>query len=360
MAILDKEGRLFGKLSLVDALILCSLLSLVPGGLYAFRMLTTWDPLIDSVAPPIMNAEKGGVLIIYGKNFRKDSRVFLGDKALSKTTYLPPDRLEAIVPPQKEWGRRDISVANPTGQMAILKNSFGLVVKPRISRISPTRFKAREGGLIQILGENFDSSCSVTIGHPKMKDVEFVSPEQLLVRVAPREVAPGTHTISVTNVHGLSVFQPDVIDAEGCYVVTIFATVPFEEVEKLRVVWDGPDEWDGEEIRVLNILKKQLPPQTETKETKKTKTGKKANIETEKEEVTEKKETTVVANILLPGQKVKLVDTEWGRRYFFKESRLDFGSQLILKVKGVTIDAKVVSTPAPLYSYDPDASFRYD
>ncbi len=359
MAILDKKGRLFGRVSLVDALILCSLLSLVPVGLYAFRMLTTWDPLIDSVAPPVMNAEKGGVLIIYGKNFRKDSRVFLGNKTLSKTTYLPPDRLEAILPPQKEWGRYDIGVANPTGQTAILKNSFGLVVKPRIARISPTRFKAREGALIRIQGENFDSSCSVGIEHPKMKEVEFVSPEQLLVRVAPREVMPGTHTVSVTNIHGLTASQENVLEAQGCYVITILATLPLHDAEKLTTVWKNLDTWDGKEVRILNILQKDAPAKMEAQEeTKPAKTKRDQARKTVKGKV--EAAVTVVANILLPGQDVKLVETERGVKPFFQEIRIGFGSKLLLKIRGVTMDAEVVSNPAPLYSYDPGASFLYD
>lgn len=352
------RGRFLGRIGVVDALILCLLLFLLPAGGYLFKALSRWDPIIDSVAPPSMDAEKGGVLIIYGKNFRRDSRVFLGKKTPLKTAYLPPDRLEAIIPPQKEWGRYDIAVANPTGQMAVLKNAFGLVVKPRIRRIWPARFKARDGAVIQIAGENFDTSCSVAIGHPKMKEVEVVSPTHLLVRVAPREVAPGLHTLSVTNIHGLTASRDEAVESEGCYVVTVVAAVPAEEIGKFTSVWVGPDRWDGREVRILNILKKENAPQREKKEappqgTKKGKTGKKGKEPPPPP-------VTVMANILLPGQEVQFVETEWGKRPFFKGAHLTFGSKLSLQIKGVAVEATVLSNPAPLYAYDPDASFRYD
>ena len=310
MLLLDDQGRLFGKVSVIDAGIVLFLLCLGPGWHYAYRSLCTWDPVIVSVGPPRLSIDQGGVITIYGKNFQRYSTVKLEKLQLTEVRYYPPDRLEARVPPRTAPGRYSVSVTNPAGSVAVQENAVTLIAEPRVTSVSPHQFKAVKGGRIAISGKNLYPPCSVRLGSQELKDVESVSLQSLVVRIAPGEIPTGKHNLSVTNAYGVTTVPPTAIESMGGFVVGILMELDDKQLESLAAP---------------NVYRK----------------------------VRDDEKSTAVGLFLLP-RDPKGVGVIVQLRKFY------IGSSVTLSVKGLTLHGTVVSQTVPPGDFNPEAPRHHD
>ena len=96
MAIVDSQGRLFGRLNLLDAVVLVLLLGLLPLGLVAYSLFRERPPRLVSVAPARVPHAAELRLTVTGENLRPYMRVSAGNhQALD---YIFKSTTEAEVP----------------------------------------------------------------------------------------------------------------------------------------------------------------------------------------------------------------------------------------------------------------------
>lgn len=96
MAIVDQQGRLFGRLNLLDAAVLVLLAGLVPMGYAAYVLFREQPPRLTSVAPDRLSHAPEVRVTIKGENFRPYMRVSAGNQ--QAVEFLFKSTTEAEVP----------------------------------------------------------------------------------------------------------------------------------------------------------------------------------------------------------------------------------------------------------------------
>jgi hypothetical protein len=96
MAIVDQQGRLFGRLNLLDAAVLVLLAGLIPIGYAAYVLFREQPPLVTEVSPNRVSQAPEVRVTIKGKNFRPYMRVSAGNH--QAVEFLFRSTTEAEVP----------------------------------------------------------------------------------------------------------------------------------------------------------------------------------------------------------------------------------------------------------------------
>ncbi len=129
MAIVDERGRLFGRVNLVDAVLIVVFLGLVPLAYGGYALFRTPPPRLTSVAPTTMPFESVSRVTIHGENLRPYMRVSFGDRQgrsfLFQSTStaevelgeMPPGTYDVVLYDYaQEWSRlpKALTVAPPS------------------------------------------------------------------------------------------------------------------------------------------------------------------------------------------------------------------------------------------------------
>lgn len=80
MAIVDQQGRLFGRLNLLDAAFVLLLFALIPLGYASWIVFRTPPAVLTSVEPATLMAEASIRIVVHGRNLRPFMRVSLGPR----------------------------------------------------------------------------------------------------------------------------------------------------------------------------------------------------------------------------------------------------------------------------------------
>lgn len=96
MAIVDAQGRLFGRLNLLDAVLLALLAGLLPLGLAAYSLFRDHPPRILSVTPTEVPQTEELSVSVTGQNLRPYMRVSAGDR--QGLDFVFKSTTEAVVP----------------------------------------------------------------------------------------------------------------------------------------------------------------------------------------------------------------------------------------------------------------------
>ena len=95
MAIVDGQGRLFGRLNLLDAVLLVLLIGLVPLGYAAYALFREQPPRIISVSPDRVQQSSEVRLILKGEGFRPYMRVSAGTHQAREFLFRSTTEVEA-------------------------------------------------------------------------------------------------------------------------------------------------------------------------------------------------------------------------------------------------------------------------
>lgn len=212
MPLLDDQGKLFGRISLIDLGLVILLLLLIAPTLYFGREILTAIPRISGVEPieTTVTADQDISLVIHGKWFDKNSVARLGDTPLV-TTAVTPRRLDILIPTQKVYpGAYPLTVTNLRGLSNKWKQPVQLnSIPPQINDVQPRRFQVGEELRVLIRGTNFQARSSVQIETWKL-NMKHISPTEIEAwGVIPANMKPGDYPIRVTNYYG----QDDQSDA---------------------------------------------------------------------------------------------------------------------------------------------------
>jgi len=98
MAFLDEQGRLFGRINLIDAAVALFVLALIPLGYGAWLLFRQPDPVIESVAGTVLPDLPKQHIVVTGRNMRPYLRASInGDPATF--LYETSDRGQVELPP---------------------------------------------------------------------------------------------------------------------------------------------------------------------------------------------------------------------------------------------------------------------
>ena len=102
MTVIDENGRIFGKVNLIDLLVVSALVGLIPLIYGAFLLFRTPDPQLQSVTPSQLVLEETRSIRIIGANLRTNlsvrigtanSEAFLVESQTAAEVRLPDDLL---------------------------------------------------------------------------------------------------------------------------------------------------------------------------------------------------------------------------------------------------------------------------
>ncbi len=130
MNIVDRQGRVFGRMSLVDLGVVLFLAALSPLGYYGYRVLTTAE--VERTEPEMVLNHRETRLLIFGRNFERQSVVRVGERVLAPVWYVNHRWLEVTVPKGVPPGEYPVTVTNPKGEVAML-------IEPLLVKAPPPR-----------------------------------------------------------------------------------------------------------------------------------------------------------------------------------------------------------------------------
>ncbi len=254
----DPRGRLFGKASLIDLVILAFGLSWFPMGYYVYKALTEWEHEVSQVIPHKFRSDEPSRIAIRGKNFRKGFALQIGDRLVPQVFFDSSSQLQAAIPkgflPPGEY---DLLVINNRGLKVYWDDrKVSFVIEPEIREVSPRSFPFDKGAQLRILGSYFDPSAQVRLGQSLLKEVTYISPQELRARVGAFEFSPARYNLSVSNDYGFTAEKQDLIQITDPWIVTdLLIRLDRKRLERLerRGPVDRPWE-DGNEIGIIKLF----------------------------------------------------------------------------------------------------------
>jgi len=127
MAVIDDRGRLFGKVNLIDAVVVGFVIILIPVGYSAYLLFRTPQPTVTSLEPAQITEQQPASVQLIGENFRP----YLGAKlGTTYATFLlqDPRHAEIRVPPLAA-GTYDLALFDEA--LELTRSPGALIVVPR-------------------------------------------------------------------------------------------------------------------------------------------------------------------------------------------------------------------------------------
>ena len=203
--LIDAQGRILGRISIVDAGLGLLLLLLLGPTVHFASEIRFSAPRISDVEPmeTIISPDQNVPLVVRGKWFDSECVTRLGDIPLI-TKAANTQRLDLMIPTQKiRPGAHTLTVTNRRGLSAKWKKQVMLLtVPPVIKEVHRLPSKNENEIGIILLGKNFDKGSNVRIQHLILK-VTSISPTRIEAWGDWRsEIPPGQYPVCVTNDYG--------------------------------------------------------------------------------------------------------------------------------------------------------------
>jgi hypothetical protein len=146
-------------------------------------------PSVTSVSPAFGPSTGGTKLIIEGRNFTKDSLVYIGREYPKDLVVKSATEIHAITAPRKMAGVVDVEVGGPDVPKAILKNAFryDAIPAPTITSVSPNRGGVGGGGEITVTGQNLLKETVILVDGKPAKYVKLIDKTTLEAKTPPGE-----------------------------------------------------------------------------------------------------------------------------------------------------------------------------
>ena len=130
MTWLDSRGRLLGKVSIVDGVLVLFLAALSPVVIYAYRANRPLPLQVTEILP--REVPSGGILQIRGMNFTPQSQVLLGGSPASGIDYYGSNLLMVYLHRGFLPGSYSVSVRNPNGPE--FRSEMEVEILPAVSK----------------------------------------------------------------------------------------------------------------------------------------------------------------------------------------------------------------------------------
>ncbi len=234
MTLIDPQGRLFGRASLIDTLAVLFSLSLIPLPYYAFRNVVDNQELsIESITPKVIVAGGSDPLTIMGSGFGLEAAAQIDhDGPFQKCSFVNNASVEIPVPSDIKAGTHDLFLKNNNGRLVAVKDAFWVIWKPQISKVDPAKIDATSPVELAILGKYFQKDCTVTFGQMAIERMKYVNPTYLGIFLKPSSKIPwGKYDIRVRNPNGYEALMPNAVEVTGRTLVRVLVGVSFDNLK---------------------------------------------------------------------------------------------------------------------------------
>lgn len=146
-------------------------------------------PAITSVSPAFGPSTGGTKLVIEGKNFTKESLVYIGREYPKDLVIKSATEIHVITAPRKMAGVVDVEVGGPDVPKAVLKNGFryDAIPAPTITSVSPNRGGTGGGSEITVTGQNLLKDTVILLDGKPAKFVKLIDKTTLEAKTPPGE-----------------------------------------------------------------------------------------------------------------------------------------------------------------------------
>ena len=201
MRVIDTQGRLFGKVSLIDLAVASFLLSLIPLATYVQGSLTGRFTLsIERVEPTTVTAGADQRLTVMGNGFDAESTIRLAELSPQLAYFMNDARLDLLsIPAELGPGWQSLGVTNGRGRFVRRPNAVFVVWQPQISEVNPSTIPAGAPTTLTITGRFFDRYCTAALGPMKLERLVVSSPTRLQAVVLPGQHLHGKMDLRITN-----------------------------------------------------------------------------------------------------------------------------------------------------------------
>ena len=213
MRLIDEQGRLFGRVSLVDlGLVLLILLITGPAAYFTWEIRTA-APYIRGVDPveTVISSNQNVPFVVRGKWFDSQTVVRMNKIPLIMLAA-NTQRLDLLIPTRKiRPGNYQLTVTNKRGLSTTWKEPIRLLSSPPKIREVLQRSRNERYLVVLLQGENFDEDSVIGVGNWSLQ-VTFKNPTRLEGRVSlPLTAKSGSYPVQVTNGYGQSDFRDNAI-----------------------------------------------------------------------------------------------------------------------------------------------------
>ena len=159
MALIDNQGRVFGRFNLIDLLLVALLLALLPGA-YAARVLFREPPAtLRSISPPAVSQGDDRLLELTGTNFRPFMRVSVGPAQAPRFDFYGATQAFVPVPPGLEAGVYDVVLFDHAREVSRLAGALTITGPAR-----PTYIRLQLSGAFAGLAP--EAAGKMVVGSP--------------------------------------------------------------------------------------------------------------------------------------------------------------------------------------------------
>jgi len=156
VTVVDENGRIFGKVNLIDLLVVSTLVGLIPLIYGAFLLFRTPDPQLQSVTPSQLILEETGSIRVIGANLRPNLRVRIG--TVNTETFLVESQTaaEILLPEVLSPGTYDVVLFDEGLELDRLVNALTIEATPAMTinyDIQPAYWLTGEPGSLHMTGE---------------------------------------------------------------------------------------------------------------------------------------------------------------------------------------------------------------
>lgn len=158
MTVIDENGRIFGKVNLIDLLVASTLVGLIPLIYGAFLLFRTPEPQLHSVTPSQLILEETRSIDITGVNLRTNLRVRVGVHNTEAVLVESQTAAEVRLPEDVLPGTYDVVLLDEEFELGRLPNALTIAAMPvmTISSFAPTYVLSGEPGSLRITGERLE------------------------------------------------------------------------------------------------------------------------------------------------------------------------------------------------------------
>ncbi len=158
VTVIDENGRIFGKVNVIDLLVVSLIVGLIPLVYGAFLLFRTPGPQLYAVTPPQLVLEETSSIRITGANLSTNLRVRIG--GLNTESFLVESQTAAEVglPENVTPGTYDVILLDEEFELGRLANALTIEPSPEmtISSFEPMYWLAGEPGSLRITGERLE------------------------------------------------------------------------------------------------------------------------------------------------------------------------------------------------------------
>lgn len=258
--LIDRQGRLLGRVNLFDLLMAGLLTALLfPPFYFAYCVSGLREIEISSIEPSRLVIGENKRMKIHGAGFSPNCRIKLSTIDLGRPGLATAFYLEVDVPPELAPGWYHPIVIGPRHSSVAIMPILA-VWKPEVLAVSPVVVHSAQETTLTVEGKRFQPDSEATLAGIPLPQVEYVRDSLFRVKVPPGSVPPGPSQLRVTNrSSGESdlFYQP--ITVFGRKTVPISAILSLEDVpepyfEYLQEISEGKPIVSPDTLEFLEVL----------------------------------------------------------------------------------------------------------